>query len=279
MKEFKVGQKITVRDCVVAHQWGIEIHAAEGYVGAIIEVVNRKVEPYVTVEFGVVAEGWGGKWNVPFECVELVEDGKFELVSDALTPFQRISEMNAAFGNPKGDYSQVDWDRIRKQYVNIFDEYCEGLEALGFSKLLVKWLKDAHTDYIIKRIATYDVNPLEVRDALADIQVFKDGALHLMGVDGDADMNAVIDGVMTRFVKNDEDKAATIALHAGKGVTDVYFEGEYPKMVMKSAVDQPDAPKGKFLKSASYTNTIFPVVPCSHPDTVVDEGCECCMVL
>lgn len=26
------------------------------------------------------------------------------------------------------------------------------------------------------------------------------------------------------------------------------------------ASDQPDAPKGKFLKSASYTNTVFPEV-------------------
>jgi hypothetical protein len=32
-------------------------------------------------------------------------------------------------------------------------------------------------------------------------------------------------------------------------------------MVMKSASDQPDAPKGKFLKSASYQNTVFRPVP------------------
>jgi hypothetical protein len=277
-KEFKVGQKIAVRDDYVAKSWGLDEHARQGYVGVVVDVVNRNIEPYVQVDFSN-ADGYNGAWNVPFSNVELVEDGKFELVSDSLTPFQRISEMNAAFGNPKGDYSKVDWDRIRKQYVNIFDEYCEGLEALGFSKLLVKWLKDAHTGYIIKRIATYDVNPLEVRDALADIQVFKDGALHLMGVDGDADMHAVIDGVMTRFIKDEDDLADTIAMHARKGVLKVYFEGEYPTMVMKSSEDQPDAPKGKFLKSASYTNTVFPVVPCTHPDTVVDEACEACMTL
>jgi hypothetical protein len=70
-------------------------------------------------------------------------------------------------------------------------------------------------------------------------------------------MHTVVDAVFTRFIKDEADKAATIALHAAKGVTDVYFEGEYPKMVMKSASDQPDAPKGKFLKSASYSQPVF----------------------
>ena len=51
------------------------------------------------------------------------------------------------------------------------------------------------------------------------------------------------------------------AVVAAAGVTDVYFEGEYPTMIMKSASDQPDAPKGKFLKSASYKEPVFyPVV-------------------
>jgi len=71
------------------------------------------------------------------------------------------------------------------------------------------------------------------------------------------DMQSVIDGVMTRFVKDEDDLKATIALHAAKGTTEVYTEGEYPKMILKSAKDQPDAPKGKFLKSASYKNTQF----------------------
>jgi hypothetical protein len=101
------------------------------------------------------------------------------------------------------------------------------------------------------------VEAKDFRDACADIKVFVDGASHLAGFDGDADMHTVVDAVFTRFIKDDADKAATVALHAAKGVTDVYFEGEYPKMVMKSASDQPDAPKGKFLKSASYLQPIF----------------------
>jgi hypothetical protein len=180
------------------------------------------------------------------------------------TPFQRVAEMNIAFGNPKGNYNNVNWPKVRNQYRNIFDEYCEGLIALGFCPFKVEALKCAHKGLIGSEVSFSGVNEhdaLDIRDALADQQVFKDGVLHFMGVDGDADMDAVIDGVMTRFIKNDADKAATIALHAAKGVTEVYFEGDYPKMVMKSTVDQPDAPKGKFLKSASYINTVFPAVP------------------
>ena len=141
--------------------------------------------------------------------------------------------MNDAFGNPKGNPKAVDWNRLEKQCKNILDEYIELMAAIAARDLTA------------------------VRDALGDVQVFAMGGQHFIGVDGDADMKAVVDGVMTRFIKNAEDKEATIALHAAKGVTEVYFEGEYPTMVMKSAVDQPDAPKGKFLKSASYKETVF----------------------
>jgi predicted HAD superfamily Cof-like phosphohydrolase len=152
------------------------------------------------------------------------------------TPFQRVAEMNTAFGNPKGNASNIDWKRLRSQCLNILDEYNELLVALSREEVE------------------------GVRDALCDIQVFANGAQHLMGVDGDADMHAVVDGVMTRFIKDEDDKIATISMHRAKGVTEVYFVGEYPKMIMKSERDQPDAPKGKFLKSASYSNTVFPPV-------------------
>lgn len=92
---------------------------------------------------------------------------------------------------------------------------------------------------------------------LDDLVNISAGMLESLGADHDTDMKAVIDGVMTRFIKDDADKEATIAKHAAKGVTEVYFEGEYPTMIMKSSVDQPDAPKGKFLKSASFREAIF----------------------
>jgi hypothetical protein len=73
----------------------------------------------------------------------------------------------------------------------------------------------------------------------------------------EADMNAVLDAVMTRFIKDQYDLEATIAMHLAKGVPHVYIEGGYPTMILKSAEDQPDAPRGKFLKSASYRKPVF----------------------
>src|SRR3546814_13360319 len=87
------------------------------------------------------------------------------------------------------------------------------------------------------------VNLNQARDGLCDINVFSYGAHHMMGIDADRDMSSVVGGVMTRFIKDEADKVATQALHAAKGVTNVYFEGDYPVMVMKSGADQPDAPK------------------------------------
>ena len=47
------------------------------------------------------------------------------------TSFQRVAEMNEAFGNAKGDAENIDWPRIRSQCKNIMDEYLELLVGLG----------------------------------------------------------------------------------------------------------------------------------------------------
>ena len=176
-----------------------------------------------------------------------------------LTPLQRTVLMNEAFGNKAGSLDAIDIEAVVNQSLSIFDEYIELLSAFGFPSSKLQELRYAHASLVSeakKRGLFYVVD--DIRDALCDIQVFAGGAQHLLGVVPDDDMHATLDGVMSRFIKDEEDKRATIALHASRGVTDVYFEGEYPTMVMKSARDQPDAPKGKFLKAASYLPTVFP---------------------
>lgn len=175
------------------------------------------------------------------------------------TNFQLVAAMNTAFGNPKGNAFNIDWGRVRKQCLNIPDEFGELMIALGADPIVTK----AAVDMLKAAVSSHTygpVDPLGARDALCDIHVFGYGAHHLMGIDADPDMRAVLTGVMTRFIKDDADKDATIRKHAAKGVIEVYFEGEYPTMIMKSTSDQPDAPKGKFLKSASYTEPVFPEV-------------------
>lgn len=178
------------------------------------------------------------------------------------TNFMLVGHMNNAFGNPKGFASNIDRDRIAKQSLNIADELAETFIALGANEKLAKaaaslFKLDLTMALTEGKFSGNKVNVNGVRDGLSDIHVFAYGAHHLMGIDADQDLSSVIDGVMTRFIKDEDDKQATIAKHAANGITDVYFEGEYPTMIMKSSRDQPDAPQGKFLKSASYTDTVF----------------------
>lgn len=174
------------------------------------------------------------------------------------TNFKRVSIMNAAFGNPAGEHTAINVAKVRSQCRNILDEYIELQSALGASAFSLQLLRDAGKAVVYTKD---QIDLTETRDALCDIHVFAYGAHHFMGVNADKDIEAVVEGVMTRFVKDESDRVATVALHAKKGVTQVYFEGDFPYMIMKSSVDQPDAPKGKFLKSASYKNTVFPALP------------------
>jgi predicted HAD superfamily Cof-like phosphohydrolase len=174
------------------------------------------------------------------------------------TNFELVSGMNNAFGNPKGNPTDIDWGRVEKQTLNVIDELGEVFVALGVPKeAMVRAVQDFKdtVEFTHRDIKRVDVDG--VRDGLTDIHVFTYGAHHLMGVNADLDMKSVIEGVMTRFIKDEVDRSETIEKHAKKGVTQVYFEGKFPTMVMKSAYDQPDAPKGKFLKSASYREPVF----------------------
>jgi predicted HAD superfamily Cof-like phosphohydrolase len=191
-----------------------------------------------------------------FSLVAHIPDGNAPPTSEGIdmsSNFQRVSRMNEAFDNGQGDPKNIDWKRIQSQSKSIGHEFGELLVALGANKADVSSLVA-----VIDSLQFGDaVNLEQVRDSLCDIHVFGYGAHHLMGIDADRDMKSVVDAVMTRFVVDEEDRRATLAKHAERGVTDVYFVGEFPTMVMKSASDQPDAPKGKFLKSASYSEPVF----------------------
>lgn len=175
------------------------------------------------------------------------------------TNFMLVANMNNAFNNPKGFSNAINYDRIAKQMLNVADELAEVFKALGADEASVKLAAHIFKSKLeeLRKEGTGNVDLDGLRDGISDIHVFSYGAHHLMGIDADRDLASVITGVMTRFIKDEADHKATVAKHAALGVTQVYFEGEYPTMVMKSAVDQPDAPKGKFLKSASYTEPVF----------------------
>lgn len=173
-----------------------------------------------------------------------------------MSNFEMVSVMNSAFGNPKGDPANIDWERVRNQTKNIIDEFGETMIALGADRQRIQAaIANFKANIVFNPLNAIDVDG--VRDGLCDIHVFAYGSHHFMGIDADRDMHTVVQGVMTRFVKDEHDLEETKAKFAAKGVTETYTEGSYPTMILKSAVDQPDAPKGKFLKAASYKEPIF----------------------
>lgn len=152
--------------------------------------------------------------------------------------FQLVAQMNEAFGNPRGNPHAIDWARVQQQARNIAgdhnkDEYGE--------------LSDA--------IAVQSVD--DARDAFCDIIVFALGGLHLMGYDGDEDVTEVLRAVTTRFCRNEDHLAQTLAHYAQLGIRHVYTGGEFPRKWVKTSGEQQDH-KGeryssnKFLKALGY---------------------------
>lgn len=174
-----------------------------------------------------------------------------------MSMFKQVSEMNEAFGNPKGkpeDFSDTvsvngvsapqltNWSRLEKQCKNILSEYNELMTAIA------------------------ERNITDVRDALCDINVFSLGAHHFMGQNADEDMTAVVDALYSRFCV-DEEHAKDTSLHYEALGVQHYFEGEYPRRCLKSSHDQGmkivdgaevwEYPKGKFLKALGYHQPVF----------------------
>ncbi len=151
--------------------------------------------------------------------------------------FSLVSDMNSAFGNPKGDPTNINWKRLEKQIRNILDEYKETMDGVE--------LRD----------------PAAVRDGLCDIMVFTLGAYHFLGLDANADMKTVVDAVYTRFCKDQAELDATMQKYKDLEV-EFYVEGEFPTKCLKSAKDQQDKngdnlPMGKFLKCAFFKEPVF----------------------
>jgi len=166
--------------------------------------------------------------------------------------FEQVSEMNTAFGNPKGNPALLDaysteeytaaWQRLEKQCKNILAEYQELQNALA------------------------DRNLADVRDALCDINVFSLGAHHLMGIDANEDMAEVVGALYSRFCTDEAHLKATSDHYFAKGV-EHYYEGEFPRKCLKSSKDQGysmvdgqdvwEYPKGKFLKALGYRQPVF----------------------
>ncbi len=201
--------------------------------------------------------------------------------------FEQVCAMNEAFGNPPGrpedfdampdllhggqlHYDENAWSRLQRQCENIAGKlYTHGPTPQGNGFINGEALE------LLQALA--ERNPLKVRDALCDIMVFTLGAYHFMGYDADADMDAVLAGVMTRFCQTEDEVQRTLdkwnaqidperTTPAAPGAPLLTIHGEFPRKFIRAAADLYTlagefVPKGKFLKSVGYRDAVFPPAP------------------
>jgi len=182
------------------------------------------------------------------------------------TPFQRVVSITNAFGHVKGNYPNPSFNVVRKQLLNILDQYAVVMVALGADRFkiqqAIETLKIASEPRQPIELATFDIKDADdtittIRTGLANLNVFSLSTHYLLGCDADDDTNAVLGLVLTRFITSDNDKRATIEYYAKRGVTNIIFQGEYPNMLAVSAEDQPSAPRNHILPVISVTAPNF----------------------
>ncbi|MCV6590930.1 MAG: nucleoside triphosphate pyrophosphohydrolase family protein [Marinobacterium sp.] len=150
-----------------------------------------------------------------------------------MSNFSDVSLLNTAFGNQKGDITNPEWQRARRQLQLIQEEMAELVEGIETS------------------------NIAEVRDAIADVLVTTYGMAHILGIDADADMAAVQASNMSKLCQSETEIQDTLTFYREEKGLDVYSGGELPRAWVKSSCDQTGSdgkfyPAHKFLKNTRW---------------------------
>ncbi len=156
-------------------------------------------------------------------------------MKNPLNPFDQVSHMNSAFGNPKGVMAQPDWEALGRQYKILESEFKELGLALDRRQM--------H-------------GPGGVRDGVADVNVVNLGVAHIAGIDSDTDMLEVFESNMSKMCTNAEELQATVVKYNNLGLEVVTYPN-YPLAYVKSAKDQTGNDgefykQGKFLKGINF---------------------------
>lgn len=151
--------------------------------------------------------------------------------------FEDVSNFNIAIGNPKGDRSNIAWERIERQLQLIEEEFEELKQAIR------------------------EVDEVELRDALCDTLVTTLGMYHISGFDADEDMLEVSDSNFSKLCMDAHESDATQDWYANIGV-ETHLFGEYPDMAIKvtnsvTGTDGKFYPAGKGLKNINWKEPRF----------------------
>lgn len=163
------------------------------------------------------------------------------------TTFEKVTALNLAFGNAKGDLNNPDVKAIRKQAMLCLEEATEMVEA-AFPGMKVVCQVTGVTDET-------SIDMVALMDAQGDLTTVNDGVGHVAGFDGNAVYQLVHDSNMSKFISQEEDKVKALSYYYDLGFQpdDLYLHGDYPTMCIKVKRDiklnGKFYPEGKFLKN------------------------------
>jgi predicted HAD superfamily Cof-like phosphohydrolase len=167
------------------------------------------------------------------------------------TTYEKVSALNLAFGNPKGDLAKPDVKAIRKQAMLCLEEAIEMVEA-AHPGAKIYWQWDITAE---QPGNTVSVNMKEIMDAQGDLTTVNDGVAHVTGFDGNEVYQLVHDSNMSKFISNEGDKIKALTYYYDLGFKpdDLYLHGDYPAKCIKVKRDiklnGKFYPEGKFLKN------------------------------
>lgn len=164
------------------------------------------------------------------------------------TSFEKVSELNIAFGNPKGDIANPNVNAIRKQAILCLEEAVEMVEAAyPGSKVSV-----THDQRLM---TSAGVDMVALMDAQGDLTTVNEGVAHIAGFNGDTVYDRVHASNMSKFIQNESQIEDALSYYWALGFPDgsLSIRGEFPQAAIIVAQDVVIEgklyPTGKFLKN------------------------------
>lgn len=171
------------------------------------------------------------------------------------TAFEKIAHFNELIGNGR---NMAQAEQLKVQFEMIREEF-EELEGVLDAYLSFNWALCAPEE----RGDAGEHMLTHIRDGIADVLVTTYGLAHRLGVDADADLDAVYASNMSKFVEGEKQSyAAQIEITQRLGIATTVAKTAPGLYAITSSRDQvgkdgKQYPKGKLLKPASYREPEF----------------------
>ena len=163
------------------------------------------------------------------------------------TTFEKVSMLNLAFGNSKGDVHNPNVKALRKQAMLCLEEAVEMVEAAFPGRKITIQIDD---DFIED-----GVDMIGIMDAQGDLTTVNDGVAHVAGFNGNEVYDIVHASNMTKFISKEDDKIKALTYYYELGLPPdaLMLVGNYPHKAIKVKYDIEVRgkfyPEGKFLKN------------------------------